>query len=135
MIQKRDILKMIKAVHRHSHGRQNRRLIYPAREWGIGLLLAAVGLVVGVVYGAYTYNTYNMIEETLEEPQVKTVRYQATQVERALEIYDARQAASAALPVVVVSDAATSTGTTSDAVVPVSEEAVPLEQGGVELAS
>lgn len=132
MIQKRDILKMVRAVHRHGRGGKTHRFIHPAREWVIGLLFALLALVGGMGYAAYTYNAYNTIERTLTVPEVQTVRYQAVQVERALEIFDARQAALAR-EIANIPAAATSTeaemSTTTESIAPESvSEAEPAPE-------
>jgi len=139
MIKKRDILKMVQAVHRQNQGGRNRRLIYPAREWGIGLFITAVLFVAGIAYAVYTFNTYNMIEDTIDPPVVETVRYQAAAVERALETYNSRRLQATALSVVpalpsepatstaAIEEVATSTTSTSSVPVPFLVEEIQTE--------
>lgn len=121
MIRKVDILRMVKNVYRHSRGLPPRRLIYPAREWGLGLCATALLLVGVSVASAYLYTTLNNIEETIQPANVATVRYQSTAVEQALDRYADRERAFAALQAAApasIPSVTTSTATTSETAVP-----------------
>lgn len=122
MIQKVDILKMVQRVHRASQGLPPRRLIYPDREWALGVVASLV-LVVGIcVGGAVTYLYLSDIPSRITPVTPDTVRYQENTVARALEVFDLRAdrftALTPSVPVVPsVGDGATSTATTSESAV------------------
>jgi len=60
-------------------------MIYPAREWGRGVVAAALLLVIVFVASSYLYVQLSTMETRLDPPVVETVRYRDTTVERALE--------------------------------------------------
>lgn len=85
MITKSDILKMVRVVHRHSQGLPPRRMIYPAREWGRGLVAAVLLSMIAFVASIYLYVQLSTLETRLDPPVVETVRYRENTVARALE--------------------------------------------------
>lgn len=117
MISKTDILKMVRQVHRQSRGLPPRRLIYPAREWGRGVVIAILLLGGAVAYSTFQYRTFNTINSDVEPAPVETVRYKDKDVDRVIELYAARagrfDSLNAAVPVAVVDTATTTASSTS----------------------
>jgi hypothetical protein len=90
MITKHDIIKMVKRVHRESQGLPPRRLIYPTREWAIGVLATCVLVVVACAGSAYGYIYLSEIGTRIELVEPTIARYQAAAVERTIELYKLR---------------------------------------------
>jgi len=131
MITKADIIQMVKRIHRESHGLPPRRLMYPAREWAIGVVLTLVVIAVICVLSGIAYLYLSDIAERVEPVTPTTVRYDENAVARALELYELRAQRSAnlgatapALPPLRTTppDTATSSATSSS-VLPVDDTA------------
>jgi hypothetical protein len=90
MITKADIVQMVKRVHRESRGLPPRRLIYPAREWAIGVVLTIGIILIVCAVSGYTYLYLTDIQTRIEPVTPTTVRYQEQTVARALELYELR---------------------------------------------
>lgn len=143
MISKHEILKMVQAIHRHDRGLPARRLIYPAREWGIGVVLTVLLLVAACVGTGYTYLSLNNIENTIATPAVQTVRYDTTTADRARELYQARTATfdtvteTSVISPPVPEVATSSTSSTESLVepVPVATSTEPIAPTGTPVAS
>lgn len=104
---------MITQVHRRAQGAAEKRVIHPYREWGIGLCVMTVCFLGGVAYSAYTYIQFNTIEDQLDTPAPKVIRYQESTVDRTLEFFSARRTAYQA---VLTQEVATPVSTTTPAV-------------------
>lgn len=121
MITKHDILKMVKRVYRESQGLPPRRLIYPTREWAIGILVTCILVLVAGAGSAYGYVYLSELGLRIQPVEPTTVRYQDTTVERVLELYELRANRFSELTGEVsvvappVTDAATSTATSTNA--------------------
>lgn len=92
MITKADILKMVRRVHRASAGAPPRRMIYPLREWAIGVVGAMVLVLVICVASGLTYWYLSGLDARIDPVVPTTVRYNETTVARALEAYELRAA-------------------------------------------
>ncbi len=87
MINKTDILKMISHVNRKNRGFSDRKIINPKREWGLGLILFFISLVLALAFSAYKYETFFSIEVDVSGGTSSVVRYDENSVARALEHY------------------------------------------------
>lgn len=92
MIEKKDILAMVRHVTRHSRGVRDPQIVHPMREWIIGVGFVLVGVMVGGLYSFVVYN--RTLSDQAEQPivPVAMVPYQAMIVERALDVYGDRRA-------------------------------------------
>jgi hypothetical protein len=134
MISKADILKMVKDVYRQGQGGPRRRLIYPAREWGIGVFLTALCFVVVSVASGVVYLRLNSIEDTIVPVAVSTVRYQEADVQSALAAYEERgvQFEMFSPSVLPAPPAATSSATSTPPLPPPPpDEAPPFSTGDI----
>ncbi|MAZ29757.1 hypothetical protein CL655_00530 [bacterium] len=132
MIKKADILKMVKNVYRHSRGLPPRRLVYPAREWGIGVITCGVLAGVVLIASGQVYVRLNNIENTIAPAAVSTVRYQQNTVDRSLDLYIDRALQFERIGGNAPVPAATSTEEVSSEEEADSEAAVSAEQSGGE---
>ena len=76
---------MVKNVSKRAQGTPDKRLIHPGREWIIGLAMFVVVLIVGAVLSMQVYNNLNNLESSIVESDTRVIRYQAANVETALE--------------------------------------------------
>ena len=90
MITKNDIIKMVRRIHRENQGLPPRRLIYPTREWAIGVFVFLVLVVVVCIIGALGYLYLTEIPNRVEPVAPSTVRYQDTAIDRTIELYQLR---------------------------------------------
>lgn len=132
MIKKADILAMVRAVQRFDKGLPPRRLIYPAREWGIGVMLFVLSIIVVCLAAAYIYLTLDALERDVPPPDVSTITYQEATMERALELFADRsqrfEAVMATQPVApVLAEAASTASTTQSSDEVVDEIVEPVE--------
>ena len=91
MIEKKDILKMVKSVSKRAAGKPDKRLIHPRREWFIGISLFLLIVIVGAVYSAHVYTSLDRLEDSVSESDTSVIRYQAGNVQTALDRYQATQ--------------------------------------------
>jgi hypothetical protein len=131
MIEKKDILAMVRHVTRHSRGVRDPQIVHPMREWMLGVGFVAIGVLVGGLYSFMVYN--RTLSDQLEQPIVAVPRapYQATVVEQALTKYGDRRAqydaildrTPAPVPVEIDNDLD---------LIPVTPPELPAEQSGSE---
>ena len=88
MIDKKDILKMVKHIKRRSRHVPDRRIIHPQREWAIGLLLFFVILGVGSVFSASRFWYFSTIDQALEDNDIQVVEYKVGGMQEALRFFD-----------------------------------------------
>lgn len=81
MIDKADILKMVKHVTKRAGGSSDRRLLHPKREWLIGLAVSAACLIGGFIYNLNQFYYFFDIESeiTPSDGKVTTYRYDVMQ--------------------------------------------------------
>jgi len=91
MIKKYDILKMAKDVARYHEGHQPRRLFYPARAWGVVVLVTFLTLIAVGMMANQWYGSLQNVAERVETSPIKVVRYDAATVEQALLLLTDRQ--------------------------------------------
>jgi len=107
---KPDITALLEKVTRHDRGLHERQLIYPRRDWIIGVLLAVVTVLGAGWWSAQIYLANRDIEVIDTTPSTGKVVYRAQLVEQALLQYQERaetfnrllQAAPGSAPEVVV---------------------------------
>jgi len=93
MIDRKEFKKMAKKILKSDRGVQNPKLMHPAREWAVGIL---IGLIIIAASGAWSSNTYisyrtnSDINSNTSEKEI--VVYRASQVEAALKTYADREA-------------------------------------------
>ncbi len=91
MIEKKDILAMVRHVTRHSRGVRDPQIVHPMREWITGVGVVLIGVAVGGLYSFVVYN--RTLSDQSEQPlaPIVAVPYQAAIVEQALTEYGARR--------------------------------------------
>jgi len=87
MIDKKNILKMTKAVFRKSQGYPDRKLMHPQREWGIGLIIFIGVVIVGSVFAGNVFVEYQHIDVSTSESNESIPSYKKSVVQDALETY------------------------------------------------
>lgn len=92
MIDKKDILKMVHHVSQRAEGKQDKRIIYPEREWLTGMGIFVVIVVVGGVLNALSFQDISHLQSNVTDSDAQVERYQERAVEQALEKYRARRA-------------------------------------------
>ncbi len=86
-----DIQKITKTIMRKNRGLQDPQLIYPARDWAIGMMGTLVIVCVAVGYSVLQYRSYTNL--SLDEEVVLTmIPYRTALVEQALVRYRALSA-------------------------------------------
>lgn len=86
-----DIKKITKTIMRKNRGLQDPQLIYPARDWAIGMMGTLVIVCVAVGYSVLQYRSYTNL--SLDEEVVLTmIPYRTALVEQALVRYRALSA-------------------------------------------
>jgi hypothetical protein len=91
MSTQKDLLRMVKSVLQHRRGARDVEMMYPAREWGIGLIGGILMLVIG---GFLSYQAYERIQATSNAvPAVVTpaVPYEAATIEKAIHFFSDKQ--------------------------------------------
>jgi hypothetical protein len=92
MMTKNNILKMVKSVARHGQGRRSTRLVHPARDWMIGLLLEVVLLMVASACAAYVFVAFSDSADEAVPIESAVIVYQQSKVSSVLEVYQRRAA-------------------------------------------
>lgn len=90
MIDKKEFKKMAKKILRSDKGVVNPKLMHPAREWGIGITVGLIILVVSMVWSAEVYLSYRdtNFDEVANENEV--IVYRASLVENTLALFTNR---------------------------------------------
>ena len=91
MIERKDILKMVRHVTKRSRGVPDKKLIHPRREWLIGLVLFIVVLAGGLTYNSFSYQKALTVGSEESEGTTGVVQYRTGLVEDALTIYRERK--------------------------------------------
>lgn len=90
----------------------SRAFVNPSREWGIGLLIGVLVLVVGMVYASTLF--YSASDETetsaLVPATVSPLPYRAQEVRAVLEVYEARARAFTEMQGALLPEAPASVG-------------------------
>ncbi len=97
MIEKKDILKMIKNVSKRAQGKPDKRLIHPNREWMIGLIIFLAVVIGGAALSAQVYFNLDNLEDNIADTDTRVIRYQEANVEKAINRYNAAAEAFAAI--------------------------------------
>ena len=87
MISKSDIVKIVKKVQKRGKGVPERRLMHPARDWSIGLLLSSTIFLILSAYMGYSFmeRTKNVDEATVIDSSV--IIYKSDLAQDVLEKY------------------------------------------------
>ena len=81
-----DIQKIVKTITRKNRGLQDPQLIYPARDWAIGMV-GTLAVVCGALgFSVWQYQSYTNLSLD-EEVVLSMIPYKTTQVEEALVRY------------------------------------------------
>lgn len=108
------IKKMVKHIVRHDKGITETRRIYPAREWGIGLMVCSLVILLAGITSASLFVHYSN-DHALPTVAEATVPYKAALVAKALDRYRTLQSHYEALTKgTVLLTSATSTSTSDD---------------------
>ncbi|MFN3188199.1 MAG: hypothetical protein ACK42D_01480 [Candidatus Paceibacteria bacterium] len=83
-----DIQQIVKTITRKNKGLQDPQLIYPARDWGVGMIGTLVIICAAVVFSIWQYHSYTNLSLD-EEVVLAMISYRAVQVEEALTRYRA----------------------------------------------
>lgn len=91
MIDKKEFKKMAKKILKSDRGVQNPKLMHPAREWGIGVILGFLILAASAAWSASTYISYRSSSNiSSSDVDSEVVVYRALQVETALKTFAER---------------------------------------------
>ena len=124
MIEKHDILKMARHVFKRASGQGDNEIMHPDREWGTGIAVAFVIMLVGGYMAAATYLDFEAADVDGGDAGVSVVNYNEEAVKEANELYEARQQEfeelinAPAVPSDDGEDVATSTSGTEEDIVP-----------------
>ena len=91
MINKNDILKFVKHVHRRDRGVPDRRPIYPRRDWLIGVVLCITLMVGAMYYSVVTFSHYQLLDQQSYEVSVDIPKYNEPLVKTVLQHAGARK--------------------------------------------
>lgn len=133
MIEKKDILKMVRHIMKRGRGIPDKRLMHPVREWLLGLLGAVAVVVCGVLYSTQLFTTYDKVTEIEQTDSTISIRYNQTVIDDARAQFSARSERFNELrgdrPAPPPPEVATSTATTTESVETTEEvegETLPL---------
>ena len=87
---KPDITALLEKVTRHDRGLHERQLIYPRRDWIVGVMLALVTILSAGWWSAQIYTSNRDIEVVDTTPSTGKVVYRAQLVDQALLQYQQR---------------------------------------------
>ena len=88
MIEKKDIIKMVRHIVRRDKGISDPKIMHPMREWGGGLLVSLLAIVVGGSVSASQFMTYSQDQKNQAGVTESTVLYKAALVESALKLHN-----------------------------------------------
>lgn len=122
MINKSDILQLVKHIHRKDRGVPDRQPMHPRREWLIGVAVFLMVIIVGIVLSARSFENYQTIDTKVYTVDAAVPSYNQTLAGTVLSYYKERKQAYEQLvgrvtTSVSTDPAATSTATTTDATV------------------
>lgn len=132
MISKNDILKFVRHVHRRGQGVPDRRPIHPRREWLTGLTLFLIATGTGALFSMITFEQYKTIDTRTYTADIAIPVYNEARARTVLEDFAARKDVYRALtsgvdvvsPEPVPPEDVTTSTTTTETIVPVSEEVI-----------
>ena len=87
MIDKKNLIKMAKAIVRHDNGYPDKRLMHPQREWFIGLVLFVVVVLIGSFFAGNIFITYQNIDTSKGDSGKSIPVYRQTIITDALDRY------------------------------------------------
>lgn len=94
MIDKNEILNMVRQVTRRASGGGERRIIRPERDWFVGLFLSLLIVVGGFAYQLNKFFYYLEVENHVVAKDTTTQVYRTSDLEAVLEVYETRAATS-----------------------------------------
>lgn len=137
MKNKSALLKLLASVFNKGHVTYDKRITNPKRDWFIGISLFIVIVASGAAYSAHMFVAYRNLNTDGGDYDELLVRYNQKLIQEVLSVYQARKIAYDALRnvsvpeiAVPVSEAATSSATTSAAI----EELDPQVSSSTETA-
>ena len=89
MINKKEILKLVKKITERERGLPDRRLMHPRREWALGVLVLFALSCGGGVYAFLTFMEYSDISVESEAVEVDQLRYYRADAQAAIDTYEA----------------------------------------------
>ncbi|MFT5037247.1 MAG: hypothetical protein ACI9VM_000825 [Candidatus Azotimanducaceae bacterium] len=87
MIDKKNILQMVRHVTRHTQGHEQRRLVDPRREWFLGICVFIIIATMGSVLNAKTHVKYNSLESTIVSTNASMIKYDEAAATAAIDLY------------------------------------------------
>ena len=91
MIEKKDIFRKIRQIFRHGHGIHASKIIYPIRDWTVGLAVMVILLVIGAIVNINIFSHYSE-DSTNQNNSARTeFLYKAALVEKAISLYKNKQ--------------------------------------------
>ena len=94
---KSQIIAMAKHVFKRGSGVPDKRLMHPRREWGVGILLFAVILIVGSILSANAFSRFRNIDTDNGQASLTIPNYRSNLVFEALEEYRGKKESYQAL--------------------------------------
>ena len=91
MIGKKDIFRKTRQFFRHGHGIHVSKIIYPTRDWTVGLAVMVILLVIGAIVNINIFSHYSE-DSTNQNNSARTeFLYKAALVEKAISLYKNKQ--------------------------------------------
>jgi len=82
---------MAKQVFRKTQGYPDRRIMHPHREWGSGILVFAVIVIVGGIFTGKVFISYLEVTATPDETGSSIPRYRESSVREAIDLYQKKE--------------------------------------------
>jgi len=91
MIEKKDIFRKIRQIFRHGHGIHASKIIYPIRDWTVGLAVMVILLVIGAIVNINIFAHYSEDYLNQNNSDRTELPYKAALVEKAISLYKNKQ--------------------------------------------
>ncbi|MFM2424050.1 MAG: hypothetical protein RLZZ70_439 [Candidatus Parcubacteria bacterium] len=91
MSTQKDILRLLKSVMQHRRGARDVEMMYPAREWYLGLGGVLVMLIIGALLSYQAYERIQVISSAVPTVLAPSVPYEAAVVEEAIGFFSEKQ--------------------------------------------
>lgn len=121
MINLKELIAWTRHIHRRGNGAMERRLVYPLREWVLGMGLFLIAVCLGGGWAIQNFLYYRDIVDTLTVTTETLPTYKTTLVESALATYlpletEYRQKVERVFSQEVLEESATTTATSTEEV-------------------
>lgn len=91
MIDKNNILKFVKHVHKRDRGIPDRRMLYPQREWIVSLVVFLLAITGATFLSVNLFKVYENLDQKTYEVTKKMPEYNSDQAAVVLETFEKRE--------------------------------------------